>query len=129
MQHGRSHWVSIICYLLIPNFKVHVLIDIEYCLYRSAKLFWGSCLPLTLYFCLLGFFFFYYHAFVESNENQQEIFLKKHILITQILMCIYETSSRLLTPVSKIFKHCRLVKNIKCDFVRKNGYNHYSLYK
>lgn len=32
-------------------------------------------------------------------------------------MCIYETSSRLLTPVSKIFKHCRLVKNIKSDFV------------
>lgn len=44
-------------------------------------------------------------------------FLKRHILITQILMCIYETSSRLLTPVSKIFKHCRLVKNIKSDFV------------
>lgn len=52
--------------------------------------------------------------------------------MTQFLMCIYETSSRLLTPISKIFKHCRFVKNMNhrfCDFVRKNGYNHYSLYK
>lgn len=44
-------------------------------------------------------------------------------------MCIYEIFFRLLILVSKIFKYCRFVKNIKLDFVRKNGYNYYLLYK
>lgn len=32
-------------------------------------------------------------------------------------MCIYEIFFRLLILVSKIFKYCRFVKNIKLDFV------------
>lgn len=47
-------------------------------------------------------------------------------------MCIYEIFFRLLILISKIFKYCRFVKNMNyrfCDFVRKNGYNYYSLYK